>query len=195
MKAYWWVWVLFLATRLPAQTITTQPTNQIVIVGGNTTFSVTVSGTGPFGYQWQFNGTNLQYNNVINTIAGNGNQSTSGDGGAATNAGLSVFDLAVDAVGNLFIADNYNNRIRKVATNGIITTVAGNGTYSFSGDGGAATNAALSNPNGVAVDVMGNLFIADNYHNRIRKVDTNGIITTVAGNGNQFYSGRRRSRD
>ena len=82
-----------------------------------------------------------------------------------------------------------NNRIRKVATNGIITTVAGNGGYGYAGDGGAATNASLYYPAGVAVDAAGNLYIADSDNNRIRKVDTNGIITTVAGNGGSGYSG------
>ena len=82
-----------------------------------------------------------------------------------------------------------NNRIRKVGTNGIITTVAGNGTHGYSGDGGAATNAELYDPSGVAVDATGNLFIADYGNNRIRKVGTNGIITTVAGNGTDGYSG------
>ena len=108
----------------------------------------------------------------------------SGDGGAATNAGLNYpSGVAVDAAGNLYIADSDNKRIRKVDTNGIITTVAGNGSAGYSGDGGAATNARLYYPTGVAVDASGNLYIADTENNRIRKVDTNGIITTVAGKG------------
>ena len=116
-----------------------------------------------------------------------------GDGGAATNAEMDwPSGVAVDATGNLFIADSYNNVIRKVDTNGIITTVAGNGyrtnvvgnyTGGYTGDGGAATNAEMYSPSGVAVDATGNLFIADYNNNVIRKVDTNGIITTVAGNG------------
>ena len=97
--------------------------------------------------------------------------------------------VAVDAAGNLFIADSDNDVIRKVSTNGIITTVAGNTTWDYSGDGGAATNASLNYPGGVAVDVSGNLFIADTYNHRIRRVNTNGIITTVAGNGTVAYSG------
>ncbi len=101
----------------------------------------------------------------------------------------SPYGVAVDATGNLFIADTYNERIRKVGTNGIIITVAGNGTEGYSGDGGAATNAELPYPAGVAVDATGNLFIADSGNNRIRKVGTNGIITTVAGNGHAGYSG------
>ena len=89
--------------------------------------------------------------------------------------------MAVDAAGNLFIADQTNQRIRKVDTSGIITTVAGDGTLVFSGDGGLATSASLRDLLGVAVDGAGNLFIADTDHHRIRKVDTSGTITTVAG--------------
>jgi sugar lactone lactonase YvrE len=98
--------------------------------------------------------------------------------------------VAADAVGNLYIADTYNNRIRKVSTDGIITTVAGGGpSYSFeyrggySGDGGPATDAELNLPHGVAVDADGNIYIADSENYRVRKVDRDGVITTVAGNG------------
>ena len=168
-----------------------QPTNSsvAVLVGGKVTFSVSVSGTGPFSYQWQLNGANLP-NGIIATVAGNGTNGYSGDGGAATHAELNYpFGVAVDATGNLSIADYANYRIRKVGANGIITTVAGNGTYSYSGDGGAATAAELSFPFGVAVDATGNLFIADTENQRIRKVGANGIITTAAGNGYGGYSG------
>ena len=89
----------------------------------------------------------------------------------------------------MYIPDWQNNRIRKVATNGIITTVAGKNGNGFSGDGGMATNACLNQPQGVAFDAAGNLFIADWQNHRIRKVATNGIITTVAGNGISGYSG------
>ena len=100
--------------------------------------------------------------------------------------------MATDAAGNLYIADQSNQRVRKVDTNGIISTVAGNGItiyYSsigvgtYSGDGGSATNAGLDWPKGVVLDASGNLFIGDYYNNRIRKVDTGGIISTVAGGG------------
>ena len=122
-------------------------------------------------------------NGLITTVAGGGADYL-GDGGAATSAELaSPEGVAVDATGNLFIADSQDNRIRKVDTNGIITTVVGNGIANYSGDGGAATNAELAWPEGVAVDATGNLFIADEVNNAIRKVDTNGLITTVAGNG------------
>ena len=127
---------------------------------------------------------------VIRTVAGNGTGGYSGDGGAATLAQLSfAFGVAVDGAGNVYIADTLNNCIRRVSPSGIITTVAGSGTYGFSGDGGHATLAQLSSPNGVAVDSTGNLYIADSFNDRIRRVSASGIITTVAGNGTQGYSG------
>jgi len=183
----------------PPPGVTIQPTNNpvAVAVGSNVTFSVSVTGIGPFTYQWQLDGTNLP-NGIITTVAGNGYGAGlgygygaySGDGQMATNAELNAPQLVtVDATGNLFIGDQDNNRIRKVGTNGMITTVAGNGTPGYSGNGGAATNARLYWPIGAAVDSTGNLFVADFGNNVIRKVGTNGIITTVAGNGTQGYSG------
>lgn len=124
---------------------------------------------------------------TIKTIAGTGEAGYSGDGGLAIYTKLFFpSGLAVDSMGNFYVADGH--RIRKVDRDGIITTVAGNGTYGYSGDGGPATSAQLANPSGIAVDNQGNLFIADSYNHRIRKVDANGIITTVAGNGGG-YSG------
>jgi hypothetical protein len=129
-------------------------------------------------------------NGIITTVAGNGDVGYGGDGGAATNAELyNPYGVAVDATGNLFIADLFNQRVRTVGTNGIITLAAGNGREGYSGDGDVATNAELSYPSGVAVDATGNFFIADSVNNRIREVRTNGIITTVAGNGTSGYSG------
>jgi sugar lactone lactonase YvrE len=127
---------------------------------------------------------------VITTVAGNGTPGFSGDNGPATSASLGEpYGIAVDAFGNLFIADTYNNRIRRVdAATQIITTVAGNGQYSFSGDNGPATSASLSYPQGVAVDGSGNLFISDTENHRIRKVDANtAIITTIAGGGSTVF--------
>jgi sugar lactone lactonase YvrE len=150
-------------------------------------FGVTVAGVGPFTYQWLFNGINFQ-NNIITTVAGKNSVGYSGDGGPATNASLnSPSGVAFDAFGNLYIADQTNNRIRKVDTNGNITTVAGKSFSGYSGDGGPATNAYLYLPSGVAFNASGNLYIADQKNNLIRKVDTNGIITTVAGGGTPTY--------
>jgi hypothetical protein len=178
--------------------ITIQPADQTVVLGGNATFSVTATGAGPFTYQWQFNETNLpNRNNIITRVAGiTGNSGFSGDGGLATNAHLHfATGVASDVTGNLFIVDQQNDRIRKVNTNGIITTVAGSGSLSFSGDGGQATNAGMYLYKGsylsygLAVDSAGDLFIADAGNHRIRKVDTNGIITTIAGTNSFGFSG------
>lgn len=182
--------VFFIAVALKAQpVITQQPTNQVVINGGTTVFSVAVSGTGPFSYQWQFNGTNMPFN-IITTFAGNGTPSYAGDGGAATNAELfHPAGVAVDYAGNLFIADCANERIRKVSANGIISTVAGNGTWGYDGDGNYATIAKLNHPYGVALNGAGNIFIADTDNNRIRMVNSSKTITTVAGNEINGWNG------
>ena len=128
-------------------------------------------------------------NGIISTIAGNGQFGYGGDGGPATEASfLGVNGVTMDASGNLYIADG-NNRVRKVDTNGIISTIAGNGIRGYEGDGGPATEAKLYLPLSVAVDASGNLYIADDGNNCIRKVDTNGIISTIAGNGIEGYSG------
>jgi sugar lactone lactonase YvrE len=170
-------------------TITNQPVGRALWEGGTVTFAVGVSGTGPFAYQWQLNNTNLP-NGIITTVAGNGTTTYSGEGGAATAAGLYFPEgVATDIAGDIFIADSYHFRIRKVNTNGIITTFAGNGTQSYSGDGGTATKAGLNLPSNLTLDASGNLFIADYGNHRVRRVSTNGIITTFAGNGTNGYSG------
>ncbi|GAB4024554.1 NHL repeat-containing protein [Spirosoma gilvum] len=129
-------------------------------------------------------------NGIINTVAGNGTTDFGGDNGPATSAALNQpAGLALDGNGNLFVADQLNNRIRKIASDGTITTVAGNGEASFSGDEGPATSAALNSPSGVAVDGPGNLFIVDQGNHRIRKVSTDGTIRTIAGNGTADFGG------
>jgi uncharacterized protein (TIGR03437 family) len=127
---------------------------------------------------------------IISTVVGTGTNGFLGDRGVATSAELyHPCGVTLDAAGNMYIADSANNRIRKVdITTGTITTVAGNGTAGFSGDGAGAIFAELYNPKGVAVDSAGNLYIADTYNNRIRKV-TNGKISTVAGNGVAAFAG------
>lgn len=131
---------------------------------------------------------------IITTIAGNGTYGCSGDGGAATSAQLDIDGLAVDSLGNVYIADSSNNRIRKIdKSTGVITTIAGgggSGIPGFSGDGGVATSAQLRQPKGVAADSIGNVYIADYYNNRIRLIDkTTGIISTIAGTGTSGFSG------
>ena len=91
--------------------------------------------------------------------------------------------VAVDASGNIFIADRHNHRVRRIGTDGIITTVAGTGTGGYSGDGGAATSAQLYYPWDVAVDAGGVIFVTDNWNNRVRRIDVDGTISTFAGIG------------
>ncbi len=113
-----------------------------------------------------------------------------GDGGPAIAAQFgTIRGVAVDGVGNLYLSDTDNNRVRKVDAFGIVTTVAGNGTAGYSGDGGAATAAQLSLPYGLAVDAKGSLYVADYGNNRVRMVSPAGIITTFAGNGTEGYNG------
>ncbi len=129
-------------------------------------------------------------NGIISTYAGNGTPAYNGDGILATTASLQgPQEIALDRNGNLYIADRGNQRIRRVAPDGIITTVAGSGTEGYSGDGGPATLASLRFPWGVAVDPAGNLYIADRDNSVIRKVSTGGTITTIAGTGVSGFSG------
>jgi sugar lactone lactonase YvrE len=152
-----------------------------------------IADVSPFGHAIR----KVDQNGVITTVAGVRNclplpcgGRFSGDGGPATDAELNApSDLAVDAAGNLYIADSYNHRVRRVDTSGIITTVAGTDTSGFSGDGGPATEAELKYPRDVALDDAGNLYIADNANHRIRKVDAYGIITTHGGNGEMSFFG------
>jgi len=129
---------------------------------------------------------------TITRVAGNGtacaNPSSCGDGGAATSAELRGPDaVAVDAAGNVYIADSGDNEIRKVSPSGTITTVAGNGTQCASistcGNGGAATSAEFKSPEGVALDRAGDIYIADTGDNEVRKVSASGTITAFAGTG------------
>ena len=127
---------------------------------------------------------------TITTFAGTGTEGFSGDGGPATSARLNApIGIAVDGQGNVYIADFNNARVRKVNPGGTITTFAGTGVPGFSGDGGPATSARLYAPHGVAVDGQGNVYIADSYNQRVRKVSPAGTITTIAGTGRPGVSG------
>jgi hypothetical protein len=120
---------------------------------------------------------------TIVRVAGTGQEGYTGDGGPATKAELnSPQSVAVNAKGDLFIADTANNVIREVTPRGRISTFAGKGRAGYAGDNGAATYAKLTLPTGVAVDAVGNVYIADTGNNVIRRVSTSGVITTVAGN-------------
>jgi uncharacterized protein (TIGR03437 family) len=129
-------------------------------------------------------------NGVISTVAGSGLQAYAGDGGRATSAGLNgPMGLALDASGNLYIADSGNHTVRIVTPGGVIGTFAGNGNLGDSGDGSLAVKAQLATPTGVAVDAKGNVYISDSGASRIRLVTPGGLIVAIAGNGKAGYSG------
>lgn len=124
----------------------------------------------------------LERSGRLTHIAGTGEGGFSGDGANAGNARLNApHDLLFDKSGNLLIADTWNHRIRRIDRSGIITTIAGNGKAAFAGDGGAATDASLNSPQGIALDGEGNLLIADTWNHRIRRIDRDGRISTIAG--------------
>ncbi|MEW8052519.1 MAG: RHS repeat-associated core domain-containing protein [Candidatus Thiodiazotropha sp.] len=132
----------------------------------------------------------VDQNGVISTIAGNGEEGFSGDEGSAINASLSLpTAILTSNDGTLYIADTGNNRIRRVSVDGVISTFAGDGTEGFSGDGGDAVNASLNSPRGISIGPNGSFYIADMRNHRVRKIDMQGIISTVVGNGEQGYSG------
>ncbi len=127
---------------------------------------------------------------IITNVAGNGVGGFGGDGGQATAANLDYpTGVILDKIGNLYIADDINNRVRKVDTSGIITTYAGNGTFGYDGDGGPAIAAELESPTGLAADAAGNLYFGDQQNARVRVIDSLGIISTYAGNGVVGYTG------
>ena len=140
--------------------------------------------------QWNGRIRRIGPDGIMTTVAGNGGFGFGGDGGQAVLASLNYpRDVAVGPDGSLYIADMYNARIRRVGTNGVISTVAGNGYFGFSGDGWAATDAMISYPRNVSAGTDGSLYIVDYENNRIRRVSPEGIITTVAGNGQYGYNG------
>ncbi len=188
---------------LNAQIITTVAGNGIVGSGGDGGQAIAANlgspigiAVDPSGVMYIADGNNkirkVDLSGVISTFAGTGVAGYGGDNGLATAAQLNgAAGLAFDSNGDLYIADYQNYRIRKITmSTGIITTVAGNGTMGFAGDGFAATLANLTSPTGVCFDASDNMFIADQGNARVRRVDhLTGIITTVAGNGNSTHSG------
>lgn len=132
---------------------------------------------------------------VISTIAGGAARGSSGDGGKAVDATLDQPSaLAFDRAGNLFIADSGRNCIRRIASDGIITTVAGSGVQGIAGDDSLATAALFDSPGGLAVDASGNIYLADTHNHRVRRIDAaSGKVTTIAGNGIGSFSGDGRA--
>src|SRR5713226_2363919 len=146
----------------------------------NSVVLVVVATMAPMAYADATDGAQISY--TIQTVAGT---SEVGDGGPAVDAAMGdAQGVAVDAAGSVFIADTYDHRVRKITTDGKISTVAGDGSPGFRGDGGPASAARLNNPYGIAIDRAGNLYIADLGNNRIRKVGADGTITTVPGTEN-----------
>jgi len=167
--------------------------DQTVAVGLDPAGNVFVTGSSDGGEVPRADFCTIKYSPLgppINTVAGTGTAGYNGDDIPATSAQLSYpRGIAVDTDGNIYIADCSNHRIRKVDTAGNITTYAGTGVGGYGGDGGPATAALLYGPYGLALDLDGNLFIADMGNHRIRKVGTSGQITTVAGNGTAGFGG------
>jgi len=169
---------------MPATQAPLQDIGAIAVDGSNRLYVAVTQGAG-VGLIMR-----IQPDGTFHVIAGGGAAGSSGDGGPATSGYLNnPAGLAFDATGNLYIADAGAHVVREVMASGIITTVAGNGTAAFGGDGGPAISASLNTPGGLAVDASGNLYIADTLNRRIRKVDRSGAISTFAGNGVSDYAG------
>jgi sugar lactone lactonase YvrE len=131
----------------------------------------------------------VEKDNRVYLVAGNGSSKASGDGGPAQTAGIFPIAFSLGPDGSLYVADHENHRIRKIFSDGTIETLAGTGQAGFSGDGGLAWKAQLNDPTGVAVDQANNIYVADHGNHRIRVVRPDGTIETLAGNGQEGFSG------
>jgi uncharacterized protein (TIGR03437 family) len=156
-------------------------------LSGPTGVAVDASGNLYVADRGNFRVRRITLDGTINTIAGTGFSGFSGDNGPATSARVSPVAVAIDSKGNLYIADGPNYRIRKVDLNGTITTIAGVGTSGFSGDNGPAISALTGLVTGMAVDSAGSIYLADLSAERVRKIDTAGMISTIAGHGDFGY--------
>jgi len=166
------------------------PTGVAVDPSGSVYFTEGSIGAGSGHAAGDFKVWRISSSGIFSTAAGNGIESFSGEGGAASAALLNApAGLAADNAGNIYIADALNNRVRVLAPNGQITTLAGNGIAGFSGDGKPATQAQLNGPRGVAVDNSGQVFVSDTKNNRIRVITGEGLIYTIGGNGNAGFFG------
>lgn len=196
-KYLFFAFLLFVHSILGAQTITTIAGNRYSGFSGDGGSATLASLCQPWGVVLDECG-NIYfadaYNNrirkidgstgIISTLAGSATAGYGGDGGPATAALLRIpIDVILDRAGNIIFTDHNNNRIRKISLSGTISLFAGNGTNGFAGDGGAATAARLSLPDGIGIDPSGNILVADANNNRVRRIDTAGIITTIAGTG------------
>ncbi len=194
--------VLGFVVNTEAQTITTIAGTGVAGFNGDSSYATAARIYGPVGVAVDGAGNSYfadYYNQrirkinsagTISTIAGTGTAGYSGDNGLAVDAQLNnPMGVAVDIYGNVYVADKGNHRVRMINTNGIITTLAGANTFGYTGDNGPASAATLYAPTGVAVDHQGNVYIADRSNNAVRKISTDGMITTIAGTGAQGFNG------
>jgi uncharacterized protein (TIGR03437 family) len=166
------------------------PTGVAVDSGGNVYLVESGIGSGTGLARGDFKVYKISTQGIITALAGNGQPSYSGDGGSALRAQLNgALGVSTDSAGNLYIADTANHRVRVVAPNGTISTIAGTGVAAFAGDNTSPASAQLKSPGGVVSDATGHVYVADTGNSRIRRIDPGGNIITVAGNGNASYFG------
>lgn len=198
------IFLFFFPTIIYGQIITTIAGNGSSVFSGENVMSISASTPNPSGGTFDKYGNYfftdivnshrvrcISTNGIIKTVVGNGVAGFSGDGGLATAASLNrPHSIKIDTIGNYYIVDQQNSRIRKIDySTGMISTIAGNGSFLHGGDGGDATLASFSNPQDIALDKKGNIYIADLGSHRIRKIDVTGTISTFAGLGTLGFSG------